>query len=219
MTYPITISNGYTIIDIAGQKFLLDTGSRRSISAVNGLFVITIEEREFGLLLYPLLADQLKTATGLPVVGIIASDVLNAFGGIECDLENGTATFGSTEEKEGIVVPFEEPNDYHFHVKVNGKEALGLFDVGAPKPMIDNHALLDETLYEGQVDEPSTTGNIETAQYGGTLEFGGVTRTVHMLKSVRDMMRDGISDLYFGISSFAEKYYAIDLMRQEIRFL
>jgi len=218
MTYPITIRNGYTIIEIEGKKFMLDTGASRSVSAMDGLSSVKIEGREFALVSYPMLADQLKAATGLPVVGLVGLDVLKTLGGIECDLERGAATFGSLENKEGATVPFETPNDFHFHVKVNGKEARGFFDLGAPKPMIDKHDLINETLYEGQVSEPSATGNIQTAQYGGTLEFGGVTRTVHMLRSVRDMMRDG-SDVYFGILPFAEKYYAIDLIRQEIRFL
>ena len=220
MTYPLTICNGYTIIEIDGQKFMLDTGSGLSLAVKAKAQNVSIGGRDFTFVLRPQLAGQLAKATGIPdTAGFIGFNVLSIFGGIECDIERGIATFGTPQKKEGAIVPFENPRDFHFHVRVNGQNVLGFLDVGAPRAMVDEHSLLDKTLYEGMVDEPSASGTIHTEQYGGTMEFGGVTRTVPMLKSVRDMNRDGVSKVYFSILPFADKYFAIDLTNQEIRFL
>ena len=220
MTYPLIICNGYIVIEIDGQKFILDTGSGLSLAATKTAQNVTIGGRDFAFALHPQLAGQLTNATGLPdIMGIIGFNVIYAFGGIDCDIARGVATFGTPQRREGAIVPFEKPHDFHFHVRVNGQNALGFLDIGAPRAMVDDHSLLDGTLYEGMVDEPSASGTIHTEQYGGTMEFGGVTRTVHRLKSVRDMNRDGVSKVYFSILPFADKYFAIDLTNQEIRFL
>lgn len=219
MTYPLTITNGYIIIEIDGQKFMLDTGSGLSLAVKAKAQNVSIGGRDFAFALQPQLAGQLAKATGIPdVAGFIGFNVISIFGGIECDIERGVATFGTPQKREGAIVPFEKPRDFHFYVRVNGQNVLGFLDTGAPRAMVDDHSLLVGTLNEGEVDEPSATGTIHTEQYGGTMEFGGVTRAVHMLKSVRDMNRDGVSKVYFSLVPFADKYFAIDLDNQEIRF-
>lgn len=218
MTYPLTICNGYTVIEIGGKTFMLDTGVGFSLSATPNLRSVSIEEKNFSLAYKDTIDAQLKAATGQFLAGAIGTDVLYALGGVECDLVSGVVTFGVPSKKAGVVVPFEGRNDFHFHVRANGKNVLGFLDVGAPKPMIDDHFLLDMSRSEGKTVEPSFNGPLHTEQFGGELEFGGVTRTVSMLRSVPKMYRDYKSKVYFGVAIFAEKYYAIDLEKQEIRF-
>ena len=218
MTYPLSICNGYVIIDIDGEKFMLDTGApSMSTKAGNGplrlggkTFPLRIARQED--------RDQLERGVGIPLSGLIGTDVLSAFGGITCDIANGIATFGVPTISDGVVVPFEKRNDFHFHVRVNGKNVLGFLDVVAPKPMIDDHSLLDASRDEGNVDEPSMSGVLRTRQFGGEIEFGGVAKTVHTLRSVLQMNRDYISQVYFGLTTFAVEYFAIDLQNQTIQF-
>ena len=217
MTYPLTICNGYAVVNIDGNKYMLDTGSPVSMSTQMGLRSVSINGLSCPLMYNPI-GEQLRLATGLNLVGLLGTDVIGRFGGVLCDKVQNTATFGEVSRKDGIVVPFEKRGDYHFHARVNGRNVLGYLDVGAPRPMIDDHSLLDLSRDEGDTDEPSMRGTIHTRQFGGEIEFGGVTRTVHMLRSVRDMNRDGISQVYFGLAAFAEEYFAIDVRSQTIRF-
>lgn len=63
--------------------------------------------------------------------------------------------------------------------------------------MIDNHPLMGVSRDEGDFEEASTSNVLHTHQFGGELEFGGVTQTVHMLVALQNMNRNQhISSLF-----------------------
>ena len=218
MTYSFSICNGYVVIDIDGNKFMLDTGLPTSMSVRAGLKEVTINGARCPLMSAGQHAPALSVATGIALDGLIGMDILSRLGGVTCDIAAGKATFGACTRTDGVAVPFERRNDFHFAVRANGKNARGYLDVGAPRTMVDDHSLLDESRCIGSTVEPSFRGPIRTLEYEGELEFGGVSATVRMLRSVPGTNRDG-SQIYFSIASVAKEFFAIDLVNQTIRFL
>ena len=221
MTYPLTICNGYTIIEIGGKKFMLDSGAPMSFSVDPTVEALTLNGDTYDLPCGPMYKANLGLATGENISGIIGKEIIVLSFGVKCDLIHGTATFGRPPKESGHVVPLRDRKDFRVQVRVNGQEVIGYMDTGAPNAMIADPSLLDPTRYEGEDDEPTITEIIRTEKYGGEMELDGVRKNVTLRKLPLGWAPTPYRDVqaYFSVSTFAEQYYSIDPNNYEVRFL
>ena len=221
MPYSLTICNGYTIIEIDGKKFMLDSGSPMSISTDPKVKSVSINDWRFDLPCAPQFKKNLDLATGENISGIIALEIIVLLFGVRCDLLRGEAVFGKPPKESGHVVRLRDRKDFRTQVVVNGREVVGYMDTGAPNTMIADHSLLDPRQYVGKANEPMLTEMIHTEKYDGSAELDGVVREVPLLKLPQRCIYPAFRDIqaYFSVSTFAEQYYAIDPNDQELRFL
>ena len=214
MNYKLLTLNGYPLAEISGGLYMIDTGCPMT-GADDRVKKLTIND-EF-IIPYSLdksMLKQLELAVGTYVNGIIGFDTVTRFGGVLCDKVNETVTFGCDMPVQGgVEVPLN--NGLHFIIKVNGKYATAFLDTGAPLMMVDKHDLLDKSRYIGTVKEPSLSGLLTLEAFEGEAEFGGVKTELTMLKSSKEIMRDG-SDVYFSPDAFAKEFYMIDIKGRRI---
>ena len=214
MLYNLYVINGYPLADISGGLYLLDTGCPMTGADGTVKKLMINDEPVIPYTLDNSMIKQLELAVGTYVNGIIGFDTIARFGGVLCDKVNKTVTFGrDMPVQNGNEVPLH--NGLHFIIKVNGKYATAFLDTGAPLMMVDKHDLLDKSRYTGTVKEPSLSGVLTLESYKGEAEFGGVRTELTMLKSSKEIMRDG-SDVYFSPDVFAKEFYMIDIKGRRI---
>ena len=218
MKYSLSIRNGYSIIEIDGKSYMLDTGAPCCVSALAGLTNVVVNGKAFPMMFHPN-ARMISRGAGMCLAGLIGADVVRAFGGVFCDLKRGVATFGPVEKRsDGVTVRFDHYQEYRVSICVNGRTVDGFLDTGAPRTVVKDDTLLDRARPRGVVDEATLYGIVPMNAYEGELEFGGMAVNALTLQAAPILPLGREIKAYFSPATFARRYYAIDLTRKEVCF-
>lgn len=128
--YPLRYSNGHIIMTVAGDDWLIDTGSPLSFGEME--LVLDDGARQLPTGFMGIGAEFLGENIGLPLSGLVGTDILNGYEVI-FDLPRGVIRLNTKiEALAGSEIPIELCLGVPVcGLRINGSDMKGFFDTGA----------------------------------------------------------------------------------------
>lgn len=171
MDYPLRYSNGHIIMTVAGDDWLIDTGSPLSFGEME--LVLDDGARQLPTGFMGIGAEFLGENIGLPLGGLVGTDILNGYEVI-FDLPRGVIRLNTEiEALAGSEIPIELCLGVPVcGVRINGSDMKGFFDTGAQVSYAPVRILRAEDLIGAFHDFYPTQGAFETSLHWAELELG-----------------------------------------------
>lgn len=172
MEYPLRQENGHIIMTVAGDDWLIDTGSPLSFGEKE--LALDDGPRQPTAEFMGIRTGFLAENTGLPLCGLVGTDILNSYEVI-FDLPRGVTRLSKEiEAPTGSEIPIELCLGVPVvSAQINGKNTRCYFDTGAQVSYAPATLLRPEDRIGSFQDFYPTQGAFETSLHWAGLELGG----------------------------------------------